>query len=164
MSYGIRVRTAKQCTLLGSAMSANCAVAIVDLDYGGDVNAVQEGNVIIGLTASQGWIPPRAKNRAGWKYFEIGGAVNPFDRIYGAGSAGFPTTYADPSLTMVYADLPDNQVNVIQPGPFEGQEYNIIDSSLPAVGNFGVSISGGGSYHVKVRYSLEAPAGWKISG
>jgi hypothetical protein len=161
MQYGIRCRIVNQCTIIGSAINANNSVATVDLDYGGESSANHQNNVIIGLNGAQGWIAPRAKNRAGWKFIECGGAVNPFDAVYGAGSAGFPATIALPTGIMNFADLPGGASGSVQPGPFEGQEYDIIDSTNAASGNFASITSGGGANHVKVRYD---GSNWRISG
>jgi hypothetical protein len=161
MQYGLRCRIVNQCTILGSAFVANCSVATVDLDYGGDAAANHQNNVIIGLNVNQGWIPPRAKNRAGWKFIECSGNINPFDAIYGAGSAGLPATVAAPYGIMNYADLPGGASGSVQPGPFEGQEYDIVDSTNAASGNFGNTTAGGAGNHVKVRYD---GATWRISG
>jgi hypothetical protein len=164
MQYALRCRIVNQCTIVGSGFSANNSVATVDLDYSGDSAANHQNNVIIGLNGIQGWIPPRAKNRAGWKFIECNGAINPFDAVYGAGSAGFPATIAAPYGIMNYADLPGGASGSVQLGPFEGQEYDIIDSTNAASGNFGNTTSGGSNNHVKVRYSGQAPAAWRISG
>jgi hypothetical protein len=162
MQYGIRCRIVNQCTIVGSAISANNSVATVDLDYGGDAAANHQNNVILGLSGVQGWILPRAKNRAGWKFIECGGGVNPFDAIYGAGSAGFPTTFASPYGIMNYDDLPGGANGSVQAGPFEGQEYDIVDSANAAdAAHFGSTTSGGAGNHVKVRYG---GAAWRISG
>lgn len=161
LQYGIRVRIANQCTIVASNFTANNSVAAVDLDYGGDSSANQQNNVIFGLNGNQGWIAPRAKNRAGWKFVECTGAVNPFDTVYGSGSAGFPATIAIPTSSMNYADLPGGASSSVQPGPFEGQEYDIVDSTVAASGNFAATTSGGGSNHVKVRYD---GSNWRISG
>jgi hypothetical protein len=161
MQYGLRCRIVNQCTIFGFALGANDSVASVDLDYGGDAAANHQNNVMIGVNALYGWIPPRAKNRAGWKFIECSGSVNAFDTVYGAGSAGFPATVAIPAGIMNYADLPGGTSSSVQGGPFEGQEYDIIDSKLPASGNFASTTSGGGGNHVKVRYD---GAAWRISG
>jgi hypothetical protein len=62
---------------------------------------------------------------------------------------------------MNYADLPGGASGAVQPGPTEGQEYDIIDSNTAASGNFGSTLSGGGTNHVKVRYD---GSNWRISG
>jgi hypothetical protein len=161
MQYGVRCRIVNQCTILGSNLTANCSVATIDLDYGGDTAANHQNNAIIGLNGAQGWILPRAKNRAGWKFIECSGNINPFDAVYGAGSAGFPTTIAAPYGIMNYADLPGGASGSVHLGPFEGQEYDIIDITNAASGNFGNTTSGGAGNHVKLRYD---GAAWRISG
>jgi hypothetical protein len=161
MQYALRCRIVNQCTIVGSGFSANNSVATVDLDYGGDAAANHQNNVIIGLDGRQGWIPPRAKNRAGWKFIECSGSINPFDAVYGPGSAGFPVTFATPYGQMNYDDLPGGASASVQAGPFEGQEYDIVDSTNAASGNFANTTSGGGGNHVKVRYD---GAAWRISG
>ena len=162
MRYAFRCRIVNQCVIVGNNLAANCSIASVDLDYGGDAAASQQSNVMMGFIGPQGWIMPRSKNRAGWKFIECGGFVNPFDRVYGSGSAGLPATVASPTGFMNFADLP-GQTGVVQPGPFEGQEYDIIDSSNQASpANFGLAVSGGFSFHVKVR--CDNAGAWRITG
>ena len=84
-----------------------------------------------------------------------------FDTAYGAGSAGFPATAASPYGIMNYNDLPGGASAAVQPGPIEGQEFDIIDSNTAASNNFASTLSGGGSNHVKVRYD---GSHWRISG
>jgi hypothetical protein len=112
--------------------------------------AKHRNNVMFGMQGGSGWTTPiDTTNLAGWV----------FDRC-GTSSSNTPTG------KMHVKDLPGNFTNdgYHQDGPIEAQEYCIIDCSVSAPSNFGVSIAGavgGFSGDVKVRYNGTA---WTISG
>lgn len=150
--YGIRCREVSECTIASNEMpSCQVSVASVDLDYDGF--AAHSNNVFIGATTPFGWIIPSDKrNLAGWS-FQMSGDL-------GTASYSFNTT-ANPAGQMVFANLP-GQTGVLQPGPIEGQEYSIIDSSIASSGNFAAIVSSGnGVNKVKLRYD---GTDWRISG
>ena len=81
--------------------------------------------------AASGFVLPSPPNRASWSYLQIG----------------------RPTVNMRFADLP-GQSGVYQTGPFEGQEYDIVDGQKSRGGSagFGDTVAGGGTGHYKVRY------------
>jgi hypothetical protein len=100
------------------------------------------------------------QNLAGWNFRGAYGSVNPFE-----GHAGWSgvNTVTQPEAHMNFADLPGHGAPY-EPGPYEGQEYTIVNSSVPATNNFNLAIGGaGGANHIKLRY--DGPnAVWRISG
>jgi len=167
LSYGYRARNVKNTLIVPGEVTSNVVVT-VDLDYGGEANIVQNNNVIMGVDANQGWVVPRGVNKAAWKYIQVRGGTNilasdvisklmPFNAALPSARVSYP------DATMNYADLP-GQGGVNQSGPFEGQEYIIVDSNIAASGNWNATVSGGGGNHVKVRYDSTGTPGWRISG
>ena len=112
-------------------------------------------NVMIGAVAPDGWIMPSStpSQLAGWQFINCNGQPS----VINTGTVG------DPNVRMVFADLP-GQTSVFQPGPVDGMEYSITDSSLAASGHFAGAPSGGSTNHVKVRYTAAAVNSWLISG
>jgi len=153
IKYDLRVRKAKECAIISNAFGACSSIANVDLDYDGQATE-HRNNTFIGALGTYGWLMPSNRgNLAGWKFMTTGTTQ--------VASLAIGSGYPSPLAKMVFADLP-GQSGVYQPGPFEGQEYLIIDSPTAASGNFAATVgSGGGSNHVKVRYDGSA---WKISG
>jgi len=169
LCFNFRFRKVSQCFIMTANSVSNVAIADYDMDYGGDVNAIQNNNVMTGINAAKGFILPRAANKASWKYINCVGGTNylsadvtstwqPANVPASAARVGFP------DATMRFADLP-GQTGVNQSGPFDGQEYIIIDSTVAATGNWNATVSaGGGSNRVKVRYDSSGTPGWRISG
>lgn len=143
--YGYRCRKVYETVIVGTQAGGPKALASVDLDYGGVAEA--RNNVFMGIQGGFGWTVPTVPTKvwAGWKFISAG--------VLGTCPQGH----------MVFNDLP-GQGNTIQDGPLEGQEYDIVDSPTAAAGNFAVAVTtGGGSNHVKLRYSASASA-WTICG
>jgi hypothetical protein len=138
LTYAIRCRKVYDSVISASAISSINAYASVDLDHDGEAD--HNNNVIEGVVGPCGWkLPSNATNVASWKFIDCRG---------GSGVPIFQDQPIVPMGTMVFANLP-GQSGVKQDGPFEGQEYDIIDGNNSA---FGSIQSGGGSGHYKVRY------------
>jgi Pectate lyase superfamily protein len=114
--------------------------------------AAHYNNVFETCTAASGIKYPIPSNKASWKFRQVG------------------TVYVNPEaqINMNFADLPNGGLGVQgtnnQPGPFEGQEYMIVDCPTNPIGNFMTSVSnGGGTFHAKLRY-CGSPLSWRIVG
>jgi Pectate lyase superfamily protein len=150
LQYGIRCRKVYETSIIGNEIVTSVSIASVDLDYGGA--AEHRNNLFAGAYAYYGWQMPSntVKTLAGWKFINLTGELN----FFGEKAAG-------PTGAMHFADLP-GQSGVFQDGPFETQEYNIVDSPVAALGNFAANVTaGGGSNRVKVRWDGKH---WKMSG
>jgi hypothetical protein len=169
ISYVFRFRNVSNTLIAPGNVGSNAAVATFDMDYGGEPHIVQNNNVILGVKPDRGWILPRGVNKAAWKYIQCTGDINylasdttskaqPFNAAASAARVAYP------DATMNFADLPGQTSGgtVNQNGPFEGQEYTIINSNTAALGNWNAAVTGGGGNHVKVRY--DGSGNWRISG
>jgi len=139
--YSIRCRKVTDSMIAAHWPSDSVSMGTVDLDYNGQ--AQHNNNAMIGVIGTHGWIlPSNPKNLASWKFINCGGSIG----VYGD-NAG------NPYGTMHFADLP-GQTGVLQPGPFETQEYDIIDGAKFGGGSatWNDQVQGGGSGHYKVRY------------
>jgi hypothetical protein len=147
--YALRCRKVYDSMVSAFSPSLSAAFASIDLDYDGAADA--NNNVIEATMGGYGWkLPTVATNLASWRFINCrGGSNEPI-------SNGQPLT---PYGTMAFANLP-GQTGVKQDGPFEGQEFDIIDGS-PAAAAFDATISGGGSGKYKVRYN---GTNWKRIG
>lgn len=140
--YGIRCRLMSGCVILTNQTNPNACIASMDMDYDGA--AIHSNNIMQATNgALSGWILPRAANRAAWKFLDCGAnsVTNNSEHQATASPYGF----------MNFADLPGGASSSNQPGPFEGQEYDIIDAPVIAVGS-NVTV-GGGANHYRVRYN-----------
>lgn len=153
-THAFRIRKVSASFITGIGAGQYGTVAGADLSYGGAATA--QNNILSGCDAPGGYLLPPANQLAGWKFNNCSQSTN---RIWNASAKGTPDGF------MVFANLP-GQGGVLQPGPIEGQEYSIIDSTIAASGNFAANITAaqsGGSNHVKVRWD-GVSANWKISG
>jgi hypothetical protein len=152
-TYALGIRKVSATFITGVAISQYSTVAAVDLSYGAAATA--QNNIFNNCDAPSGYLLPPADQLAGWKFANCSQSSN---IIWNA------SAHTTPDGFMVFANLP-GQGTVLQPRQ-EGQEYSIIDSTLPASGNFAANITvaqSGGGNHVKVRYD-GVSANWKISG
>jgi hypothetical protein len=145
LESAIKCRKMHNCAVIGNNVGQfNPSVATIDLNYGGTSELTY--NVFAGLDPSQGgWKLPADKNKAGLIYT---------DAISGFISYAYLTSNSpNPLAQMVFANLP-GQAGVLQPGPFEGQEYNITDGQKESGGTalFADAVQGSGGQHIKVRY------------
>jgi Pectate lyase superfamily protein len=152
--YGYRIRKVTECYLGSDNWNCSPVFAFYDFDYAGQAQN-NRNNVGFGITNPGSvfhWVPPTHASRpwGGWTFRNCSGQ---------ALSAFSPTSTDGPRL--VYADLP-GRPGVYQPGPYEGQEYDIVDGN-PAGGAWGASVSGGGSGKYKVRYG-GSPLDWRRIG
>jgi hypothetical protein len=169
-AYGFRFRKVSDTLITTSHSQSQKSIADFDFDYGGDVNAIQNNNVITSISLSPmsaGFILPRGANKAAWKFIQVLGATNLLasdttSLIEPFGVAASAARVSCPDCTMVFNDLPGQTTN--QAGPFEGQEYTITDCTLTSAGNWSATVGvaqSGSENHVKLRYS---GAAWTISG
>jgi Pectate lyase superfamily protein len=155
--YAFRARKAYDCVISNFGISAfGAAFAGIDLNHS-DGGVEHKNNVIEAVDSPYGWrVPTDATNLASWKFIHCrgGGLTVPYNN----GALVFPQG------TMVFANLPgQTSAGVVkQAGPFEGQEFDIVDGS-PGSAAFDATISGGGSGKYKVRWSSTATA-WKRIG
>jgi hypothetical protein len=164
---GLRSRIVHNTMIIGMGMNNTCAVATMELDMTGNghdgypesAKIAHTNNYVacMGNRAATSdhfsvtsWKVPvnHVKNLAGWKFGPLYGDTGP----WGNG-------LTSPFGTMVFADLP-GQAGVLQPGPHEGMEYDIIDGS-PGSAAFDATITGGGSGKYRVRWNGSA---WKRIG
>jgi hypothetical protein len=148
--YSLRCRKVYETVIAGNNCSQHEAtIASVDLDYSGA--AEHRNNLLISYNGVKGWkVPSNSKNLAGWRFINCTGSVGPYG-----------DNLASPFGQMHFSDLP-GQSGVPQDGPYESQEYDIIDSPTAASGNFAANVTtGGGSNHVRLRYN---GTNWKIIG
>jgi len=143
LEYSLRVRKATDCAFIGNELLVNAVVAAGDLDYGG--SAAHKNNIIVSSVGGRGWIPPTGPNAASWKFISVGQLAPDADSIATAGN---------PCATMVFANLP-GQSGVLQPGPYEAQEFDITDGrkSAGVEAGFAEVVIGGGVGRYKVRYN-----------
>lgn len=144
--YCIRCRKVKDSLIVGNTLAKYVANAHVDLDYDGQA-VDHRNNVLMGHNAIYGYtVPTDSKQLAGWKFINNTGQVNSLAHVS-------PPTVATPTGSMHFADLP-GQSGVFQPGPFETQEYDIIDGAKSGGGSaaWNDQVQGGGSGHYKVRH------------
>jgi hypothetical protein len=152
--YALRCRKVSETAILANGLDMNCAYASVDLDYDNDANTIHKSNVFIGAMPNRGgWkLPTATKNLAGWYFSQVGVTSTTTNAVY---------TLANPRGTMVFADLPgefSDPTGVYQPGPIEGQEYDINDGQKEGGGaaGFAENVQGGSNGHYKVRYNGQA--------
>jgi hypothetical protein len=149
LEYGIRCRKVYETAIIGHAIDVNSTVCSVDLDYNGEAEA--RNNIFYGAQGVYGWLlPSNTKNLAGWNFLNVGvGQLrNVTDNIpIMLSGVPFPFGY------MHFSDLPGRS-GVPQDGPFETQEYSIVDGQRREGGTAGFAdiVTGGGSGHYKVRY------------
>jgi hypothetical protein len=159
----IRLRRAIDCYIGSNWLDSATTHGAVDLNYtgsgayndlsGGDPNVYHRNNVFAGCMAGAGWVlPSNTKNLAGCKFINCGGWLGVAS--YWGGVAGYPATVRAPTGQMHFSDLPDNGATVPQDGPYEGQEFDIVDGATAALG---ATVSGGGGGgHYKVRWNGSA--------
>jgi hypothetical protein len=172
--YCMRFRKVHNSVIMGNGAQANVALASLDFEYApgitdrasafvpGQGQAQHGNNILWGITFNYGIQMPttNTQNRAGWSIKGAGGPTNPLEGH--GGWTGVSTVGSFVGLMNV-ADLPNSTSGPYQFGPFEGQEFDIKDSTLAASGNFAAVVVGGGSNHVKVRYG-GSPLNWRIVG
>lgn len=151
--YAFRARKAYDCVISNFGISAfGAAFAGIDLNHS-DAGAEHKNNVIEAVDSPYGWrLPTAAANLASWKFVHCrgGGLSTPYNN----GALVFPQG------TMVFANLP-GQPGVKQAGPYEGQEFDIVDGNSAG---FDTAQSGGGSGKYKVRWDGGTPGAWKRIG
>jgi hypothetical protein len=127
-----------------------------------DLSGVSDSanNIFEGCDAAAGITYPPSNNKAGWKFRQVG-------TIW----VGDPEV----AMAMKFADLPNGKMpgtagTNTQQGPWEGQEYTIVDcptNPFPATGTaFGAVVSSGTTtspFHAKLRY-CGSPLAWRIVG
>lgn len=161
LKWTMRCRKVSETAIISNFLNMRAAFAELDLDYLGDANTVHASNICYAnFGGRSGWKPPTAtKNLAGWRFVQSG-ATN-FDNN---------SIATNPNLAsaMSYGDLPGqfpNPNGIYQPGPIEGQEYNIVDGqkggSPGLEAGFADIVVGGGSGRYKVRYD---GANWRRCG
>ncbi|PWT88192.1 MAG: hypothetical protein C5B54_11020 [Acidobacteria bacterium] len=146
----IRCRIATECAIIANQAGHNAPYPI-DLDYDGQ--AQHRNNVYVCDDVNRGWLMPTdTSNIAAWHFDRCGSPIrHPSD----PGIAP-----SNPNAKMHVADLPGNFTPVNEffpPGPFEGQEYDVIDGSAfgfapPHDAGFADRVIGGGNGRYKVRY------------
>jgi Pectate lyase superfamily protein len=149
-------RIVSDTAIISSVIGANVSLASVDLDYNGTGEAAHNNNVFIGNNVGSYNLPTDVKNLAGWYFDQVGSTTVPWNSI---------GQTASPRSKMVFANLP-GQTGVLQNGPIEGQEYDIIDGRVDPGGGAAVwddKIMGGGSGHYKVRYDATRSS-WRRIG
>jgi hypothetical protein len=170
--YAMRCRKVYDTAILGMNLAGNMAYASIDLDYDGDPNTQHRNNAFYGIGAMKYGIvlPHDRRNLAGWDFngcvsFRNDGLVHPL-----LGRAGWngPVTAGynggigsgmvnNPEGNMTFSCLP-GQSGVVQPGPYEGQEYLITDG--PSV-SYGALVTTTGTQKIRVRYTTSSPGpGW----
>jgi hypothetical protein len=151
----LRCRKVSDTAIIGNIVGSNVSLAAIDLDYDGE--AKHNNNVFVGCTTASYNLPSNTKNLASWYFDQVGGTVvSSWNSI-----AQTPTPHAK----MVFADLP-GQTGVLQAGPLDGQEYDIVDGRVDPGGSAAVwddKIMGGGSGHYKVRYDATRKS-WRRIG
>jgi hypothetical protein len=159
--YAMRFRKVENVAIMGVGTGMNCALATLDFDYDGQAQN-HRNNVLYGAAINYGVRLPQASNPnrrkilAGWNFYGCSGTVSMLD---GFGWRGSGFTAASPSGHMVFADLPGQ--SGYQDGPYEGQDFDIMDSTVANTSFGAVVTSGGGSYAVRVRWN---GAAWTITG
>ena len=153
LRYSLRCRKVRDTAVISNSLGVTAAYAEVDFDYGATESPsanIHSNNVYIGnIGVNSGWNPPsETKNLAAW-YFAQTGVQN---LMYNSAA-----TLPNLAGYMTFADLPgqiSDPTGVYQPGPIEGQEYNIKDGQKSGGGAaaFADIVAGGGSGHYKVRY------------
>ena len=152
--YGMRFRKVYGCAFTGADVGINVAKATFDLDYDGQADHLN--NTAFGLTGGYGFMPPSAgKNLAGWQFKDCNSTGISLEPQ----TTTAKTVVTNPNALMLVANLPGKS-GVTQP-LIETTEYNVIDSTVAALNNFGVEVVGGGGNHVKVRWNGSI---WAISG
>jgi hypothetical protein len=158
LRFGLRIRKVTESYVGNNYLLARAAWAMVDMNYGGEAQN-NASNIMVGTT-EQGrapWLMPTHSSRplGGWQFMTCSGRALP--------SQLGPNTVDSP-YQMVLADLP-GQTGVYQPGPFEGQEYDIVDGQKsPGVGAvWGEQVIGGGAGKYRVRYG-GSPLAWRRIG
>jgi hypothetical protein len=154
----LRCRKVHDSVIMGNDFQHPGTLASIDLDYGGASDL--KNNVFISNDGARaGWLmPTNANSKAGCTFIACGGFTVE-GSIPAAGGA-----LANPMATLVFANLP-NGTTVQQPGPMEGQEYDITDGQKEggSTALFDDAIQGGGSQHIKVRYNASS-AKWRRIG
>src|SRR5262249_22415891 len=158
--YILRCRKVYDTTIIGNGFGQNCCLASIDLDFDGDTHTQHRNNILSGTAPQDGIkLPSNTTNLAGWSFDKFSSARNTMEgNSVGWTGAG---TVANANGQMRFQDLP-GQAGVFQPGPYEGQKFNIKDSPTAASGNFATAVNtGGGGNHVKLRRDNSS---WRISG
>jgi hypothetical protein len=151
LEYSLRCRKVYETVIMGINPSVQSVIASVDLDYNGQAEA--RNNVFYGAQGEYGWLlPSNTKNLAGWHFINCG--VSQLKNV----AIGIPITLdgvtSPMTAAMHFSDLP-GQSGVIQDGPFESQEYSIVDGQKSGgrAAGFDDTVTGGGTGHYKVRYN-----------
>ena len=143
LQYTLRCRIVTETVIIANQLPMAASVASVDLDYGGA--AQHRNNVFACAESNCGWLmPTNSANLAGWKFINCTATNNL------AGFGTVPNAFGK----MHFSDLP-GQPGVYQDGPFEGQEFDILDGQRASdnrVAGFAEVVHGGGGGHYKVRY------------
>jgi len=153
LEAGIRLRKVYETVIAGNMINLSGSIASIDLDYGG-ASDLRNITFIGNFTRKDGWkLPTLAKNKASSVFIFSGTTAN--QNFYATGT---PNPYA----TMNFIDLP-GQSGVLQDGPLESQEYNIVDGqkSGGGIAAWNDIVTGGGSGHYRVRYD---GANWRRIG
>jgi Pectate lyase superfamily protein len=157
LKYGHRIRKATECYIGADNWNTLPYFAVYDFDYGGEAQD-NKNNVMIGLgkpAETFPWVMATHSSRpiGGWHFSQCtGSALTTFS----------PTSVSGPRA--VFADLPRNP-GVYQPGPYEGQEYDIVDGQKFGGGaaSWGDQVQGGSNGQYKVRYG-GSPLAWRRIG
>jgi hypothetical protein len=152
--YGLRCRVVSDTAIIALESGNLVSLGSIDLDYDGAAH--HKNNIFIAGHASYGWkLPSDTRQLAGWKFFNTTGGTLP---------GGIGAQNAIP-IGMHFSDLP-GQPGVPQPGPLEGQEYDITDGQKSGGGaaTWGDRVIGGSSGHYKVRYGGTADPYWRRIG
>jgi hypothetical protein len=154
-SYGIRCRNVTETVISNLLLQVKAAVASFDLSYN-DATVTQRNNHMMGVSTytggvstNFGWLLPADVNKAGWRFTNLGLGSNCLTPLLG-GSA--PAT--SPTGHLNFSNLPGGAGGSNQDGPFEGQEFDIIDGQKSGGGAaiWNDIVSGGSSGHYRVRY------------
>jgi hypothetical protein len=146
LKYGIRCRKVYDTVILGCDFQQTSSIGDVDLECDGAAD--HRNNTFVACNAGgHGFVLPTTnpRNLSAWKFIATG---MPFINQWPPGGV------CNPNGNLTFAALPAS--------PLEGMEFDIKDSPIAALGNFGANVTVGGSgNHVKVRFD---GSHWKISG
>lgn len=154
--FGFRFRKVTDC-LITACDTGGRFLCDYDFAFDGSANVVHNNNSIRQCIGGTGAALPAAANITAWA----------FDRMF-LNSAGTNGIFGDRAASVYgitkFANLP-GQSGVNQVGPFESQEFTIIDSATAPSGNFGAVISSGtGSPANTVKLRRNNSSQWTISG
>jgi hypothetical protein len=150
LQWAMRFRKVSNSVIFGMQPGPVTAQATFDMDWSDPPGVglpVHTNNVIRDCYASWGYrLPSDLNNLTGWKVMDCSGNGNYFADSY----------VKDSPIGLAFANLPGGSAGTLQYGPFEGQEFTIVDGGLYPGGGaatWGDRVQGGGTGRYVVRYN-----------